>query len=106
MVLQTVAHIHSVWWVFVMSKVALSSVTVAARRAVLKEKGGEVVVLVFLPYLMYLCFCLHNYMNFSRNKISTFRILNKTISFCCFRFLRWWVESDQWSLAHARKKKQ
>lgn len=72
MVLQTVAHIQSVWWVFVMSKVTLSSVTVPAGRAVLKEKEGEVVVLVLLSYLMY--FCLHNYMNNSRNKISTFRI--------------------------------
>lgn len=47
MVLQTVAQTHSVWWVFVMSKVTLSSVIVPARRAVLKEKGGEIVVLVF-----------------------------------------------------------
>lgn len=73
MVLQTVSHTHSVWWVFVMSKVTLSSVPVPARRAGLKEKGGEAVVLVFFPYLMY--FSLHNYTNNSRNKISTFRNL-------------------------------
>lgn len=75
MFLQTVVHIHGVWWVFVMSKVTLSSVTVPARRAGLKDKGGETVVLVFFPYLMY--FCLHNYTNNSRNKISTFRDLEQ-----------------------------
>lgn len=75
MVLQTVVHIHSVWWVFVTSKVTLSSVTVPARRARLKEKRGEAVVLFFFPYLMY--FCLHNHTNSSRNKISTFRDLEQ-----------------------------
>lgn len=47
MVLQTVVDIRSIQWVFVTSKVTLSSVTGPARRAVLKETGGQVVVLVF-----------------------------------------------------------
>lgn len=43
MVLQIVRHTRRVHSVFVMNKVIVSSETVPARRAELKEKGGELI---------------------------------------------------------------
>lgn len=73
MVLQIAVHIHRVQPVFVMNKVILHSVTVSTRSSGLKEKGGELVTLVFFPDLWYLS--LYNYMNESRNKFRVFKNL-------------------------------
>lgn len=73
MVLHIVMHICRVQLVSVMNKAIRSSVTVPARTAGLKERGRELVMLVFFPDPRY--FCLYNYMHKSRNKFSVFKDL-------------------------------
>lgn len=73
MVLQIVMHSCSVQLVFVMNKVILNLVTMPTRTAELKEKGGELVMLLFFPNLRY--FGLHNCMYKNKEKFSIFKDL-------------------------------